>query len=178
MNIILRWSKKEYPLPVRLAAMAVAAILFLGLIPYALIIPIPKLDALLHLPAFHFGVINLIAGIVLILCGMFFGFWSIGEQLFEARGTPLPMMATQKLLVSGPFRFCRNPMTFGTICAYVGVGVIIGSPAAILSVAAFGGLLVLYLKRIEERELAIRFGQEYLEYKARTPFLLPRRTRD
>jgi protein-S-isoprenylcysteine O-methyltransferase Ste14 len=35
-------------------------------------------------------------------------------------------------------------------------------------------LLLLYVKGIEEKELPQRFGEEYLEYKRRTPFLIPR----
>ena len=83
------------------------------------------------------------------------------------------MMPTQKLLVSGPFKQCRNPMTFGTICLYLGVGIIIGSLSSIAVVLLFGGLLLTYIKLVEERELAARFGQEYLDYKSNTPFIIP-----
>jgi len=34
---------------------------------------------------------------------------------------------------------------------------------------------IVYLKVYEERELEIRFGQSYREYKARTSFLWPRK---
>jgi protein-S-isoprenylcysteine O-methyltransferase Ste14 len=34
---------------------------------------------------------------------------------------------------------------------------------------------VFYLKYFEEYELELRLGQEYLEYKRRVPFLLPKR---
>jgi len=33
---------------------------------------------------------------------------------------------------------------------------------------------VTYIKLIEEKELIERFGSEYLEYKQKTPFLIPR----
>jgi protein-S-isoprenylcysteine O-methyltransferase Ste14 len=174
MNLILRWSTKEHPLSTRIIAMVFAGLLFLFLIPYTLIILIPKLDAMLHLPSFFFGMINFLAGGILILCGVFFAWWSIGMQLFEANGTPLPMIPTQKLLINGPFRYCRNPMTFGTICAYSGIGVIVGSLASLFIVALFAGLLMIYLTRIEEHELAARFGQRYIDYKAVTPFLIPK----
>jgi protein-S-isoprenylcysteine O-methyltransferase Ste14 len=177
MNIILSWATKEQPMLTRVIAMIFAGILFIFLIPYALIIAIPKLDALLHLPSYFFGLVNFIVGGIMLLSGLFFAWWSIGMQLFKANGTPLPMIPTQKLLISGPFRYCRNPMTFGTICAYGGVGVAVGSVASLFTVALFGGLLILYLKRIEEHELAVRFGQDYLDYKAKTPFMIPTWTR-
>jgi protein-S-isoprenylcysteine O-methyltransferase Ste14 len=34
--------------------------------------------------------------------------------------------------------------------------------------------ILIYIKLIEEKELEDRFGSEYLEYKRRTPFLIPR----
>ena len=33
--------------------------------------------------------------------------------------------------------------------------------------------LLVYIKRFEEREMALRFGQKYQEYKHKTPFLIP-----
>jgi len=38
-------------------------------------------------------------------------------------------------------------------------------------------LLLSYVKFIEEKELAARFGAEYLAYKRETPFILPRKPR-
>jgi protein-S-isoprenylcysteine O-methyltransferase Ste14 len=37
--------------------------------------------------------------------------------------------------------------------------------------------LLVFVKMYEERELEIRFGASYLEYKSRTPMLFPRRPR-
>jgi protein-S-isoprenylcysteine O-methyltransferase Ste14 len=84
------------------------------------------------------------------------------------------MMPTQKLLIDGPFKQCRNPMTFGTISAYLGVGILAGSVSSIVLVLFIGGLLLTYLKKVEEQELEMRFGEEYVEYKKTTPFFFPR----
>jgi len=83
-------------------------------------------------------------------------------------------MATQKLLISGPFKQCRNPMTLGTILLYLGVSIIAGSLSALVIVVLLMSLLMLYLKNIEEKELEIRFGEDYLKYKSKTPFIIPR----
>lgn len=86
----------------------------------------------------------------------------------------MPVMPTQKLVVIRPFTYCRNPMTLGTILAYLGVCVWIGSISAVVIVLIFTILLLLYVKLLEEKELEARFGAEYLEYKRNTPFILPR----
>lgn len=39
------------------------------------------------------------------------------------------------------------------------------------------GALLTYIKRIEEKELEARFKQEYIKYKEKVPFIVPRRTR-
>ena len=94
-------------------------------------------------------------------------------QITLASGTPFPMLPTKKLLIVGPFKYCRNPMTLGTILAYAGTAIWIGSFTALLAVAIFAALLIGYLKLIEEKELLMRFGDEYAEYRKNTPFILP-----
>ena len=57
--------------------------------------------------------------------------------------------------------------------AYLGLSIYLGSVAAIGLVALFAGLLLLYVKVVEEKELEARFGDAYLQYKRNTPFLIP-----
>ncbi|MGD2058138.1 MAG: methyltransferase, partial [Anaerolineales bacterium] len=77
-----------------------------------------------------------------------------------------------------PFKLCRNPMTFGTILLYLGIGIIAVSPGTLAIVLVLSGLLLLYIKRIEEVELEARFGEAYRVYKERTPFLVPHTIKD
>ena len=65
-------------------------------------------------------------------------------------------------------------MTLGTILGGLGIGVWIGSFSAIAIVTALGTALLAYVRFIEEKELEARFGQDYVDYKRTTPFLLPR----
>jgi len=84
------------------------------------------------------------------------------------------MMATQKLLIIGPFKYSCNPMSLGTISMYLGISLYAGSFSSIGIVCFLSFILLLYLKKIEEKELAERFGEEYLEYKKSTPFIIPK----
>jgi protein-S-isoprenylcysteine O-methyltransferase Ste14 len=174
MNLFKKWAQREYSIAQRVLALIPAGVLFAFLLPLVLARVVPAIDQRLGLPSIAYGMLTLLVGIVFIVTGLIYALWSIVAQLFRARGTPLPMMATQKLLVSGPFRHCRNPMSFGTILLYLGISITVGSISAIATVLVFTTLLVLYIKLIEEKELEARFGKEYVEYKAGTPFLVPR----
>ncbi len=96
-------------------------------------------------------------------------FWRIGQ------GTPVPFAAPQRLVVSGPFRYSRNPIQFGAICFYLGIGSIVMSFAAGVLMFLIGLCLgSAYHKCFEEGELRLRFGSEYEEYRRRTPFIIPK----
>ena len=127
----------------------------------------------LGIPPLHFGMANFLIGALFILVGFIYAAWSILSQVVLANGTRVPVMPTQKLLMVGPFKQCRNPMVFGTVMAYLGCSILAGSLLSAAAVILFTVLLVIYIKRIEEKELEARFGQEYLDYKQSTPFIIP-----
>ena len=175
MSRYVKWAQKEHGRGTYIAAMLLAGVVFLILLPWIIIRIGPALDRLLGLPSFAIGATNYFIGGLLVVVGLFFGLWSNYVQMTRGRGTPLPVLPTQELLTQGPYRYCRNPMTFGTILAYLGLGVMAGTVSGIILVLVFGACLVLYLKRMEESELAERFGEAYLQYKREVPFIIPRR---
>jgi protein-S-isoprenylcysteine O-methyltransferase Ste14 len=174
MRKITKWAEREYGLPQRIFATLLAGVLFVFLIPYFLFKVGPFLDEQLSLLPIASRLPTIIMGIILMLIGLIYGLWSIRAQIVLARGTPLPMMATKKLLSSGPFKQCRNPMSFGTLLLYLGFSILLGSISAIVMVILLFLSLVVYIKKIEEQELELRFGEEYLAYKRETPFIIPR----
>jgi protein-S-isoprenylcysteine O-methyltransferase Ste14 len=154
-------------------ALIIGALIFPLTIPVLLIVVSPRVDGLIGIGPFFLGTGNILVGAIAILLGGIIAAWTIIVQITLASGTPFPMVPTKKLLVVGPFHYCRNPMTLGTLLAYGGIALWIGSVTALLAVTVLAVMLIGYLKVIEERELQMRFGGEYVEYKKKTPFILP-----
>jgi len=177
MSRYSRWAEKEHSEGTRLIALLPAGILFLILIPFTLLVVSPSLDARLGLDLLSPSPASWIAGAILLVAGLLFAQWSIITQFTRGRGTPLPMMPTQRLITTGPFQYCRNPMTLGTIVAYLGLALAAATIVGAILVTAFAAFLLVYLKRMEEKELAERFGDAYLAYRRDVPFIIPRRPR-
>lgn len=168
-----KWAEHHYSMRQKMVAFFFEGILFLVLLPFLLINVSSLLDRWLQLPRIAYGVVNPFVGILCGVVGLALGLWSVETQVSIGRGTPVPVMPTQTLVVQGPFRFCRNPMTLGTIFLYLGISIGVGSLSAVLVTLLFAAVLLTYIKTIEEKELEIRFGSEYVRYKEKTPFLIP-----
>ena len=89
-------------------------------------------------------------------------------------GAPFAIALSQRLATDWMYRWTRNPMVLATLACLLSFGVWIRSTlflvwALLLVTPAW----LVFLKTYEERELEIRFGEPYLDYKARTPMLVP-----
>jgi len=78
----------------------------------------------------------------------------------------------ERLVTSGPFAWCRNPMYLGHMIFLVGLTLSLRSA---LAAAITGWTIVWFQFRVhrDERRLAERFGPAYLEYKARVKRWIP-----
>jgi len=155
-------------------AVIFGGIIFWIIIPLFIVVGSAFIDRWLSLPKFFHRWIGTIIGLTFMVAGWLFANWTVKAQFSLGRGTPIPLMATQKLVVKRPYTHCRNPMTLGTTAFYVGIAVWTGSLAALILALIYPVGILIYIKLIEEKELEQRFGVEYLEYKQRTPFLIPR----
>lgn len=174
MTPFRKWAEHQYSKGQRIAAVILGGFIFWIVIPFLIVIASSWIDQRYHLPKFHYGLINGILGSLFMIVGWLFANWTVKIQFTMGKGTPIPLMATQKLLIQGPYAYCRNPMTLGTDLFYLGVALWLGSLSALgLSLVYPVGILI-YIKRIEEKELEDRFGTEYLDYKRQTPLLIPR----
>ena len=120
------------------------------------------------------GWLNLVLGPVLIVGGFALVSWSVLFLYKLGKGTPSPRVATQRLVRQGLYTYTRNPMTLGALLLYLGIGFLMGSGVVVLLTLVVFSALLTFIYIHETRELGERFGEQYLEYKKQTPFLLPR----
>jgi len=162
-------SKKSYTAKQKLIRFLPAGTFFLLIIPSFMVFACPKVDQILPFPLMK----KVQAAFILVLLGVGVTLWSVYTQLTLGKGTPFPLAPTQKLVTTGPYAFCRNPITLGVTVYYTGVALMIGSSSALALTLLFLLFSIVYIKLIEEKELEMRFGKEYKEYKRKTPFLIP-----
>lgn len=108
------------------------------------------------------------------ILGQVFILWTLADQVRLSGGTPAFKAPPKRLLVSGPFAWCRNPMVFGYLLYYYGLAFAVTSPVALLGLFPALHLLALsVIVHVEEVELEQRFGPAYLAYKSTVNRLLP-----
>lgn len=94
--------------------------------------------------------------------------------VLRGRGTPNPADPPRKLVTSGPFAYCRNPMYVGVVGIIAAQAVAFASwPTAVdaaLTLALFHVRVVLY----EEPVLSRDFGDEFQRYRRTVPRWIPR----
>ncbi|WP_162946699.1 isoprenylcysteine carboxylmethyltransferase family protein [Ruegeria sp. EL01] len=87
----------------------------------------------------------------------------------DGHGTPAPWDPPQRFVVSGPYRFVRNPMLSSVILMILAEAVALNSPLLLGWALVFFLLNTLYFIFIEEPGLERRFGEDYRKYKAAVP---------
>ena len=105
-------------------------------------------------------------------------FLVVGNLALKGFGAPFFIALSRKLAVDWLYAWTRNPMVLAALAFLLSLGIWFQSTLFVLWVLAlFAPSLLFFVKVYEERELEIRFGASYQEYKSKTPMLFPRRPR-
>lgn len=89
--------------------------------------------------------------------------WDFG---WTGHGTPAPFIPPQKLVVTGFYRYVRNPMYVGLAAGWIGLWIVFGHAnlAAIATVAALALGVHSFVVFYEEPTLRGKFGEAYQDY--------------
>ena len=173
VNRLLQFSRKNHSKSYKIISLILGAIFFLGILPGLFIWGglFFKDQVLIHI----IKILELVVSILGLPTGLFFMLWATWTQWKIGKGTPAPNAPTQHLVIVGPYKYCRNPIEFGAVLYYLGIGTYIGGIVVGL-ICCMSGFTIgsIYHKFFEEKELEERFGEEYKQYKENTPFIFPR----
>ncbi len=115
-------------------------------------------------------------GLVLVIITGGVSLLAVINLAVKGLGAPFAVALSRKLAVDWLYAWTRNPMVLAVLAFGISLGVWFQSLWFVLWVLLLlAPALLFFVKVYEERELEIRFGASYLEYKSRTPMLFPRR---
>jgi protein-S-isoprenylcysteine O-methyltransferase Ste14 len=164
------------------ASRSIQFLFFAGLgIPFLTSIFSPglnHLDAMVGMAPLPLKGFFFIMGYVLLIPGAYFFGISI-YSLYSVGSGARVFRLTERIVDKNVFRFTRNPMSLGYYILAACSGFISGS--SLLTIFVLFGFIpahLFFLKFFEEYELELRFGEVYLQYKQRVPFLIPKISED
>jgi protein-S-isoprenylcysteine O-methyltransferase Ste14 len=127
----------------------------------------------LEAPFFGMPPIRL-AGVILVTLGILGLLDSFVRFAVQGLGTPAPVFPTRKLVVTGLYRFVRNPMYVAVAGSIPGQSLILGN----VTLVAYGGivwlLFHLFVLLYEEPTLRATFGSDYRLFCTEVPRWIPR----
>jgi len=92
----------------------------------------------------------------------------LAKRRFDVAGTPVrPFTESTSIVDQGLFRYSRNPMYLAMGIGLAGFALVTGDGLSVVIVPGFYRLIESQFIVHEERILAEKFGQAYLDYKSR-----------
>ena len=113
-------------------------------------------------------------GVVLVLLGLPVLLESFFRFAWVGRGTPAPPYPTERLVVSGFYRYVRNPMYIAVVSIVFGQGLLFGRADILIYAACVAPLFHAFVMLYEEPTLRGRYGAEYEDYCRAVRRWLPR----
>ncbi len=133
-------------------------------------LPVPFVLVALLVPA-EAGALNWIAGLALVGLGEWIRLAGI-----SAAGTVTRRRSrdVQRFVDYGAFAWTRNPLYVGNFFAWIGFALLSGVLWLVPVAAALFAIEYTFIVAYEEGVLESIFGEQYLDYKRRTPRWIPR----
>jgi protein-S-isoprenylcysteine O-methyltransferase Ste14 len=113
-------------------------------------------------------------GVLLIVVGLPGLVDSFARFALQGLGTPAPIAPAQNLVVTGLYRYVRNPIYVAVVAIILGQAILFGDRLLVF----YGGIMWLafhaFVLAYEEPVLAQTFGAQYEEFRANVPRWIPR----
>ncbi len=118
--------------------------------------------------------LTLIIGFAVALIGELIRFWGVSWAGSETRSTG--GVGGTFLIISGPFAYVRNPLYFGNILLYLGLGIMSFALFPYLQIVAIIFFLIQYYFIVceEEKYLREKFKDDYKDYCKHVSAFFPR----
>ncbi len=93
---------------------------------------------------------------------------------WSGRGTPAPIDPPVELVISGPYRYSRNPMYIGVLAMLAGETLLYLDLRLLSFLVAMAVIFNVFIRGYEERALGRQFGDGYARYCEAVPRWVPR----
>lgn len=113
-------------------------------------------------------------GVALILIGLPGLLDSFRRFVVDGLGTPAPVAPTESLVITGLYRYVRNPMYVAVLAIILGQWLLFADLRLLLYGAAFWLVTHIFVIAYEEPTLRDSFGAAYDAYRKGVPRWLPR----
>jgi len=153
--------------------LALRAVLFTVLLPGTTLVWIPRMLAARNASRLELGVFRWV-GLPLVAVGAGVLLVCIVDFARKGRGTLAPVDPPRNLVVSGLYRYVRNPMYVGALALLAGQAMLFESKSVLSYAGVFWLATHLFVLVYEEPHLKHVFGAGYEEYHAAVPRWLPR----
>jgi protein-S-isoprenylcysteine O-methyltransferase Ste14 len=151
----------------RVTALVLAAIYFGGALFY---ISLPSLAMFFSIPLPDWFRLTMVGVAVLGLSWVLWGYWVLGKNWAPSVSG---VRRDTVLVTTGLYGIVRHPIYLGLFISLTALALMAANLLVLLPTLAL--LIVLYASIAEEEVILIdRFGDEYREYKKRTPRLIPK----
>jgi len=127
-------------------------------------------------PPFLATEVTRVIGIALIVAGMPGLLDSFARFALQGLGTPAPIAPTRHLVVTGLYRYVRNPMYVAAVSIIWGQAALFGDWRLLAYGAAVWLAFFIFVVAYEEPTLTRTYGSEYENYRTNVPRWLPRLT--
>lgn len=146
------------------------------ILPFTVTVIIPYLNYNENQAILPDNSISKIAGILFFIAGLSLFLYTVFLFKRFGNGTLAPLTPTQKLVIRGPYKYCRNPMITGVLFILTGETLFLHSTNILIWAFTFFVINIFYFILKEEPDLYKRFGDEYKKYKENVPRWIPRFT--